>query len=149
MIRLAIKKKYTYAAALCLAAIFVPLQVKAGTCEAADILFGPVRLDIVEYDGYETAIVRSATFDDPLKIYGAILGELTVDRGGFAIRNVGHVVVGTISPDLKIEGWDDACNLKRGAEIIPVKEGTYIILNDGQPVGTIVGRFPENGFGVK
>lgn len=124
------------------------LPVQA-SCQAADILFGPVRLDIVRYDGYETAVVRSATFDDPKKNYGAILGELTVDRGGFSIRTPDQVVVGTISPELRIEGWDDSCDTKSVAEIVAARAGTFIILNSSRPVGTIEGRFPKNGFGVK
>lgn len=147
--RFSIVKKQTFGSAVCLAGMCIAFQAAAATCEVAEILFGPIQLDIVEYDGYETAIVRSATFDDPLKPYGAILGELTVDRGGFAVRKASQLVVGTISPDLKIEGWDDVCDSESDVEIIRAKEGAYIILNNNQPVGTIAGRFPKNGFNVE
>lgn len=130
-----------------LAALASPAQ--AASCEVADILFGPIQLDVINYDGYETAIVRSATFDNPKKNFGAILGEITVDRGGFAIRNTNQIVVGTISPKLQIEGWDDACDKSSVAEFVRAKQGSYIILNGDRPVGTMAGRFPANDFGVK
>ncbi|MER9886825.1 hypothetical protein NKJ48_14230 [Mesorhizobium sp. M0114] len=137
--------KLAFASAFMLASA-LPVQA---SCQAADILFGPVRLDIIRYDGYETAVVRSATFDDPKKNYGAILGELTVDRGGFSIRTPDQVVVGTISPELRIKGWDDSCDTKSVAEIVTARAGTFIILNSNRPVGTIEGRFPKNDFGVR
>lgn len=120
------------------------------SCRVAEILFGPIQLDKIHYtDGdYETAIVRSATFDNPAKPYGAILGEITADRGGFAVRTTNQAVVGVISPDLLVEGWDDVCSKSSKVEIVPVKSGNYLILNDNRPVGTIAGHFPKNGFGV-
>lgn len=126
-----------------------PLLTAEKSCQIADMLFGSVRLDVIKYDGYETAIVRSATFDEPSKNYGALLGEITVDRGGFSVRNPNQVVIGVIGPDLQIEGWDDVCDKKTLVEIVAVKKQTYVILAGGKLVGTIEGRFPENGFGVK
>lgn len=125
----------------------VPNTWAAG-CEVADIMFRPIELDILKKEGYETAIIRSATFEDPERNFGALLGEITVDRGGFAVRNANQVVVGIITPDLEVEGMDDLCATSK-SEIIRAKKGTYVIINDGQPVGTISGRFPQNGFGVK
>lgn len=51
---------------------------------------------------------------------GALLGEITVDRGGFAVRNRKNGVIGVITP----------------------------AMNGSSPVGTIEGRFPKNGFGI-
>lgn len=119
----------------------------AAGCEVADILFRPIELDILKKEDYETAIIRSATFDDPERNFGALLGEITVDRGGFAVRNANQVVVGLISPDLEVEGMDDACATSK-AEIVRAKKGAYVIINHGRPVGTISGQFPKNGFGV-
>ena len=124
-------------------------------CEAADILFGPIAFDILEHgndqqaDAYESAIVRSATFDDPDKPFGAILGEITVDRGSFAVRNINQVVVGVIGTDLSIEGWDDVCDKTSHAEFVPVRPGSFMIYNGKSPVGTLEGRFPKNTFGVE
>jgi hypothetical protein len=134
---------------VCLLVQSLAFPAIAGSCRAANILFGAIRLDVIKYDDYETAIVRSDTFNDPSKNYGAILGELTVDRGGFAIRDDNQVVVGTISPNLIIAGTDEACNKKSVATIVQAKKGIYVILNNGRPVGTISGVFPKNDFGVK
>lgn len=118
-------------------------------CTAAEILFGAVSFDILshkaDFGEWESAIIRSASFEDPSKPAGAILGELTVDRGGFAIRNIRHEVIGVISPSLAIEGWDEEC-ATYGAEIVPVREGSFMVLNDGKPVGTIEGRLPAHDF---
>lgn len=128
--------------------------VAQSQCEVAEILFGPTNFDILQYGGeeadpdYETAIVRSATFDNPKKPFGAILGEITVDRGGFAVRNTKHAVVGVISSQLILEGWDNVCDKDITVEIVPVKSRSFVILSGGSPVGTIDGRFPKNSFGV-
>jgi hypothetical protein len=121
----------------------------AASCSVAEILFGRVSLDIVARSDYETAIVRSATFDNPKKNYGAILGEITVDRGGFSVRDANQVVVGVISPKLVIEGWDDSCDKRTRVVIRRVQPGTYVIMNGDTPVGTIEGRLPKNTFGVR
>lgn len=122
---------------------------KPSPCTAAEILFGATSLDILshkaDFGEWESAIIRSASFEDPSKPSGAILGELTVDRGGFAIRNIRHEVVGVISPSLHVEGWDDECATDE-AEIVPVREGSFIVLNGGRPVGTIEGRLPAHDF---
>lgn len=134
---------------LTLAILTAATPAYSESCQIADILFGQISLDIIPYDGYETAVVRSATFDNPEKYFGAILGEITVDRGAFAVRTTGHVVVGVITPQLHIEGWDDVCDKKSNVEIVKVRDGSYTILSDNDPVGTISGRFPDNGFGVQ
>jgi hypothetical protein len=115
-----------------------------------EILFGSVSLDRIVYaeHGYETAIVRSATFDNPRKPFGAILGEVTVDRGGFAVRTTDQEVVGVIDPDLRIDGLDDVCDNSRNVVAIPISRGNYAIMSDNRPVGTINGFFPANDFGV-
>ncbi|MCW1919321.1 hypothetical protein NX862_11180 [Rhodobacter sp. KR11] len=120
------------------------------TCQVAEILFGPIKLDKVIYPdgGYETAIVRSDTFDNPDKPYGAILGEITVDRGGFAVRTPAQTVVGVIGPDLKVEGWDEVCGGSSEVVIAPINKGNYATLIDNKPVGTVSGFFPANDFGV-
>lgn len=126
-----------------------------GSCEVADILFGPRSLDIIQHKDennsldYETAIVRSDTFDNPKENFGAILGEITVDRGGFAVRNNNQVVVGIITPDFVVEGWSEACSGKRKLEIVRVRPQSFILLSDSDPIGTIRGRFPKNSFGVE
>lgn len=106
----------------------------------ADILFGEVSFDILphhaDFGSWESAIIRSS---------GAIVGEMTVDRGGFAVRTTTQEVVGVIDPDLRIEGWDEACSMPE-AEIVPVREGSFLILNGGRPVGTIEGKLPQHGF---
>lgn len=124
-------------------------RTHAASCQVADILFGDIQLDILKKPDYETAIVRSATFKDPKKNYDALLGEITVDRGGFAIHDPNQMVVGVITPQLSVEGWDDVCDKRTKVVIKPVQPGVYIILSGGSPVGTIKGRFPKNSFGVK
>jgi hypothetical protein len=118
-------------------------------CRVAGILFGPISLDIIHYGSgagaYESAIIRAASFDNPKRPFGAILGELTVDRGGFSVRTTEQEVVGTISPSLAIDGWDDKC-ATGGAKIIPVTADTFITMNNGQPVGTIKGNLPAHDF---
>ncbi|VVT02287.1 exported hypothetical protein [Hoeflea sp. EC-HK425] len=131
-----------------LALTLLTSSAHATPCEVANILFGPIKFDIIKYDGYETAVVRSATFDDPSKNFRAILGEITVDRGSFAVRNTEHVVVGAISPELRIESLDDTCDKSAVIEFVKAKRNTYIILNGDTPVGTMEGRFPINSFGV-
>jgi hypothetical protein len=55
---------------------------------------GIVALALTGPDSYETTIVRGADFDNPRFIYGSLLGEITVDRGAFAIHNIKGQVVG-------------------------------------------------------
>lgn len=120
------------------------------SCQVADILYGDVELTILTYEEewgtYETAVIRSATFSDPTRPYGAILGLIDVDRGGFSVRNIAGQVVGIITPDLEVEAWGDSC-ADGIAEIHNVRDA-YMIYKDG-PVGTIAGRFPANDFGVE
>lgn len=115
-------------------------EVVLSSCRIADILFGDISFDILphqaDFGSWESAIIRSS---------GAIVGEMTVDRGGFAVRTVSQEVVGIIGPDLRIEGWDDVCSLPQ-AEIVPVREGSFLILNGGRPVGTIAGKLPQHDF---
>ncbi len=118
-------------------------------CEIAEIMFGKISIDIVPHKGYETAIIRCADFESKKHSHGAIIGEITVDRGGFAVRNINQVVIGTISPDLKMEGWSDDCDENQKISIQKVQPGAYVIMNGKMPVGTIEGRFPKNDFGVK
>ena len=125
------------------------VSAAASPCQIADIMFGDIQLDILARADYETAIVRSATFKDSKKNFGAILGELTVDRGGFAIRDTNQVVVGTITPKLEVEGWDDGCDKQRKVVMKLVQPGIYVIVNGDMPVGTVKGRLPKNGFGVR
>jgi hypothetical protein len=126
-----------------------PVSAVASSCQIADIMFGDIQFDILVRPDYETAIVRSATFKDPRKNFGAILGEITVDRAGFAIHDHNQVVVGTISSKLVIEGFDDSCDRHQRVVIKPVQPGAYMIINGDTPVGTIKGRFPKNAFGVR
>jgi len=131
-----------------------PLPAQAA-CSVADILFGPIRFDILPYfaaDGsldYETAIIRSDTFDDPARPYGSILGEVTVDRGGFALRTPAQVVIGAISPELEIEAWDDGCAEGPSGSFIRAKDGVWVIMAGDGPVGTLAGRWPKNDFGLQ
>lgn len=132
-----------------------PMEVSA-SCRIADILFGKIRLDIISRSDYETAIIRSAeitdprssTVHDPQRAYGRILGEITVNRGSFSVAGIDQAFVGTISPELVIEGRDKVCGDSR-VVIRPVQEGGYVILKGENPVGTIEGRFPKNTFGVR
>ena len=131
----------------------LPLPAYAA-CSVADILFGPIRFDILPHYGedgsldYETAIIRSDTFDDPDHFYGAILGEITVDRGGFSLRTPGQVVIGNISPELVIEAADDGCIEGPVGSFAKAQDGIWVIMAGGGPVGTLEGRWPRNGFGV-
>ena len=92
--------------------------------------------------------IGHADFKDIRRTVGALLGEITVDRGGFAVRNRENVVVGIITPAMQLEGWDDSCDKKSKLVIRKVQPGAYVIMNGSSPVGTIEGRFPKNGFGV-
>ncbi len=118
-------------------------------CEIAKILFGDVTLEVVPHKGYESALIRQGNFQNPHLNFGAIKGEITVDRGGFSVRDNNRVVVGIISPDLRIEGWDDDCDQSQKLVIRKVQPQVYVILNGNTPVGTIKGRFPKNKFGVQ
>jgi len=125
------------------------LNGAATACDMAKILFGDVSLDIIPASNYETALVRNASFDTKDQNPGAFRGEITVDRGGFAIRNSNQVVVGVISPALEVEGWDDSCDKQTKVLIKRVQPNVYVILKGKTPVGTIKGRFPKNSFGVR
>jgi hypothetical protein len=87
--------------------------------------------------------------DNSTKNFGAILDEITVDRGGFAIRDRNQVIVGAISPKLTVEGWDANCDKQHQVVIKPGQPGVYVIINGNTPVGTIKGRFLKNDFGVR
>ncbi len=116
-------------------------------CEIADILFGKIKLDPVGRN--ESALIRSATFENPKKDYDVILGEITVDRGGFTIYNAKHVVIGQISTRLVVEGSDTACDKNSVVSIKKVQDGAYMVLSDRTPEGTIEGKMPNNPFGIR
>jgi hypothetical protein len=115
----------------------------------AKVLFGKISLSKIVERGYETALIRNASFDSKDQNFGSFRGELTVDRGGFSIRNNNQVVVGFISPALEVEGSDDSCDKNSKVFIKKVQQNVYVILSGGTPVGTITGRFPKNTFGVR
>lgn len=119
-------------------------------CAMADILFGPISLEKLYHPlgDYETALVRSDAPDDPDKPFNAILGEISVDRGGFAVRTPSQVVVGTISADLVVEGWDDGCSAFKDMLIEPEEGGGYTLYSGDDAIGSIKGFFPMNDFGV-
>ena len=117
-------------------------------CDVAKIMFGKIELQIIPHQGYESALIRHADSRDNRHIVGALLGEITVDRGGFSVRNRENVVVGVISPAMQLEGWDDSCAKMNKIVIRKVQSGAYVIMNGNSPIGTIEGRFPKNGFGV-
>jgi hypothetical protein len=75
------------------------------SCQVADILFGDVELSIVPHADYETAIVRSATFNDPKKNFGALLGEITVDRE-VALRSVTRTKL-SLALSHRVSPWRD------------------------------------------
>jgi len=118
-------------------------------CEVAQIMFGKNIIDIIPQQDYETALIRYGDFENSKLNFGAFRGEITVDRGGFSIRNNNQVVVGSISPDLRMEGLDDDCDKRQTIIIRKVQSGAYVIMNGNTPVGTIEGRFPKNSFGVR
>ncbi|MFL5217140.1 MAG: hypothetical protein ACJ8DO_00535 [Microvirga sp.] len=133
-------------------------RTPSASCRIADILSGKIRLDIISRSDYETAIIRSiefrggrhsSTVPDPQRAYGRILGEITAERGAFSVVDIDRVIVGQISPELVIEGWDKVCGDSRMVIRPAIQEGGYVILNGENPVGTIEGRFPKNRFGVR
>jgi len=73
------------------------------------------------------------TLQSGLKSPDGLLGEITVDRGGFAIRDRNQVVVGAISPELTVEGWDANCDNQHQVVIKPVQPGVYVIINGNTP----------------
>jgi hypothetical protein len=115
----------------------------------AKVLFGKISLSIILGKGYETALIRNASFDSKDQNFGAFRGELTVDRGGFSIRNNNQVVVGFILPDLEVQGLDESCDKNSKVFIRKAQQDVYVIVNGDVPVGTIAGRFPKNTFGVR
>ena len=122
-------------------------------CDVAKILFGKVQFEIIPHSGgygsYESAVIRGGDFDSKQFGSGRFLGEITVDRGGFAIRNLNAEVIGVISPALEIGMWSDGCDKTTIVKIHKIKAGAYAIMNGDSIVGTIQGRFPQNSFGVK
>ena len=121
----------------------------ADACEIAQVMFGSIVLNIVPAKDYETALIRHGDFKDPKRNFGSFRGEITVDRGGFSIRNNNQVVVGNITSDLRMQGLDDDCDKRSDLVIRKIQQGSYVIMNGTTPVGTIEGRFPKNTFGVK
>jgi hypothetical protein len=125
-----------------------PVAETASACEVAKVLFGSISLDLLAKDGYETAVIKNADFNRKDQAFGAIRGEISVDRGGFSVRNTNGNVVGTISPQLIVEGWDSDCDKSKPVLLRWVQRSVYVILNGDVPVGMVAGRFPKNGFGV-
>jgi len=130
-----------------LAVLVVATTGSAQACAVTEILSGDVQMDIVAYKDYETALVRHASFKDEKLPFGSIKGEITVDRGAFAVRTTHQEVVGTISPSLEVDG--DACEKQAPVTIQRRQRNVFTVLSRGTPIGTISGRFPRNSFGVK
>jgi hypothetical protein len=130
--------------ALLFAAAIGPAQA----CAVTEILSGDVELNILVHKDYETAIVRHANFNDEKLSFGSIKGEITVERGAFAVRTPNQEVVGTISPALVVEGVD-GCEKQSPVIIRRNQRNSFTVLSRGTSIGTISGRFPRNSFGVK
>ena len=141
---------------LLLASLFASIfGGSADACDVANVLFGKISLEIIPHtyqsDHWESALIRNnEIFGSEKENSNAIRGEITVDRGDFAVRRANQEVVGYIFPDLRIDGGDDDdCDKKKKVVIKKVKQGIYVILNGDTLVGTIKGRFPLNPFGVR
>jgi len=123
-------------------------SARAQTCELADILFNRVQLEIVEHDDYETATVRTIEGNSANDELGKIVGEIYADRGAYVLQNTKDETVGLINPDFVVDPFQD-CDRSETLEIVPVRDGSYIVLSGKTPVGTIAGRFPEADFSTE
>jgi len=115
------------------------------TCKLADVMFGQLELDIIKHEqGYESAIIREASFNHPRFTHGQIRGELILDRGDLIlISDVSMTQVGFIQGDLTIDNTEPPCDPNGGVRLVKAEEGFYLILNGNTPVGTIKGRLPR------
>jgi hypothetical protein len=141
--------KSAFALAVAMLADPVFVASASAECGVANILFGKVEVEIIPHDNeagkYETAIVRGADFDSKRFPYGKILGELSSRErnGSLPIMNLDHVIVGSISSDLRVEGNDEACDKSRIARLHKVSPTSYVLKVGDSIVGTIDGRLPR------
>lgn len=138
------------ALALALLIVFTAVAAAdASDCQIANILFGKVRVEIIPHnnngENYETAVVFGADFDSKRFASGRIVGQISSRErdGSLPIKNIGGVIVASISRDLRLETLEDACDKNSRVQIRKVSPTSYAVMNENSIVGTIDGRLPQ------
>jgi hypothetical protein len=130
--------------------------VRAEGCNIADVLFGKVRIEIIQHQGdtapsgqklagYETGIIFGNDFDSPRFSYDKILGQVAPPErdGSMRITNVNGELCGSILRDMSIDNSSASCGgcSKTPINLLKISPNSYVVrLKGGNIVGTIEGR---------
>jgi hypothetical protein len=117
---------------------------RAEGCNIADVLFGKVRIEIIQHKDYETGIIFGNDFDSKKFSYDKILGQIaSAERDGSrTVSDANGEPCGTIEQNLTIDTSNTNCNScdKTPVTLRKVPPNSYIVMRNGaQIVGTISG----------
>jgi hypothetical protein len=122
-------------------------------CEIQSVLSGMTVLEIVKHTNpnprsvYETSLIRngSRTSNEP---FNHIRAEIAPERWGLSIYNNDRTVLADIDRDFSVGLHEDDCGTHQ-YRIERAKVGVHIIYEDGEIIGTMMGSFPKNDFGLR
>lgn len=115
-------------------------------CNVADVLFGKVRIEIVQHEGYQTGIVFGADFDSKRFSYDRILGYIQSPErdGSRGVRDVNGEACARILKSLVMEPEETCEKCARATYRMQSLGKGYAILHpDGQILGTVQGALPK------
>ena len=125
--------------------LFSTQLARADGCNIANVLFGKVRIELIQHQGYETGIIFGGDFDSQRFAYEKILGQIASPErdGSRAILNANGERCGRILEDLSIDISDAECGScsKAPINLTKVSPNSFaVVIKGGSIVGTINGR---------
>jgi len=121
----------------------------SGQCNVADMLFGDVRIDLIQYDGYQTAIIFGNDFNSNKFQCGRILGMISAPErdGSRAIRDLNGTRCVTITEDLEIDSEDGETSIV--GKLRKISKKSFVLLSDDESIlGSIEETFQVNSIQI-
>ena len=122
-------------------------------CEIQSVFSGMTILEIVKHTNpdprsiYETSLIRngSRTSNEP---FNHVRAEITPERWGLSVYNNDGTVLADIDRDFSVGLHEDDCGTHQ-YRVERSKGGVHLIYEDGKIIGTMIGSFPKNDFGLR
>lgn len=134
------------AIAVLVAACWASGNAQAEGCNIANVLFGKVRIELIQHSDYQIGIIFGGDFDSKRFDYYRILGRIDAPErdGSRRIVDVNGELCGIIESDLRIDLSDAECTpcSKRPVHLRRVGSN-YVVLQEGTIMGTINGSLPS------
>ncbi len=116
-------------------------------CNVADVLFGKVRIELIQHRDYQTGVIYGNDFDSKRFSYYRILGQIMSPErdGSRRISDVNGEVCGVLLDNMTIDTSDSvAPSGNISAKVQRISSVALVVLHgDGGIAGTITGRLPK------